>query len=460
MISQSELTVSSHIPAASTGSYPARPGNQVRPLIDGIPTFDRISEAIKSACHSVWLTVAFFAPDFRFSHGRSLFDVLDDAVESGLDARVIFWRPNPESSGFGSTFAGSPADREMLHLRGSRVHIRWDRAGTTYCQHQKCWIIDAGYPTEVAFLGGINLSALAMESPGHHDGGKRHDVYLEIAGPSASDVCHNFVQRWNEASERHAFDGAWCSPPSDVLCFPATLSAPRGSSVVQIQRMVAPGRYTDGYAAPGANRYRICNGERSILTQYIDAIEAAQRTIYIENQALPDHAIALPLKAAVERGIEVVLVVPIESCSDNPSDAQVDWLATLSRYRNMTFATLSVPTKARGHSDIFVHSKLMLVDDEWATIGSCNLHQWSLGGHTELNAAVWDKETVRALRCQLLLEHLAEHVDHLGDREALRRFRTIAIENRERRYRNDIRQQGLATALPSVGPAAVAPAGI
>ena len=48
-----------------------------------------------------------------------------------------------------------------------------------------------------------------MGSPGHPAEGDRHDAYVEIAGPSATDVHHNFVQRWNEASERAADDGTW-----------------------------------------------------------------------------------------------------------------------------------------------------------------------------------------------------------------------------------------------------------
>lgn len=102
-----------HIPFPSSGSYPVRAGNAVRPLVDGVPAFHRINEAIEEARHRVWLTVAFFADDFRMP-GGSLFDVLDRAVARGLDVRVIFWRPNPESSRLGRTFAGSQADRDML----------------------------------------------------------------------------------------------------------------------------------------------------------------------------------------------------------------------------------------------------------------------------------------------------------------------------------------------------------
>jgi phosphatidylserine/phosphatidylglycerophosphate/cardiolipin synthase-like enzyme len=76
-----------HIPFVDTGSYPPRGGNLLRPLVDGTPVFRRIAEAVEQARHSVWLTVAFYAHDFEMPEGRgSLFDLLDRAVERGLDA--------------------------------------------------------------------------------------------------------------------------------------------------------------------------------------------------------------------------------------------------------------------------------------------------------------------------------------------------------------------------------------
>jgi len=53
------------IPHPTTGSYPPRAGNAIRPLIDGVPAFRRIGKAIDQARHSVWLTIAFYAPDFQ-----------------------------------------------------------------------------------------------------------------------------------------------------------------------------------------------------------------------------------------------------------------------------------------------------------------------------------------------------------------------------------------------------------
>jgi cardiolipin synthase A/B len=241
------------IPHPIIGSYPVRTGNAVRPLVDGAPAFRRIGEVIDRARHSVWLTVAFYTPDFRMPDGRgSLFDVLDRAVARGLDVRVIFWRPNPESpwGSKGSTFEGTSADHNLLQTRGSTFRARWDRAHGHYLHHQKSWLIDAGQPSEVAFVGGINLTARATGAPGHAEG-HRHDAYVEVIGPAATDVHHNFVQRWNEATERTLDDGKRGHDAGDQLVFPTRLSDPRGKSVVQIQRNVHAGRYADGRASPG-----------------------------------------------------------------------------------------------------------------------------------------------------------------------------------------------------------------
>jgi cardiolipin synthase A/B len=444
-----------HIPFLSTGSYPSRTGNRVRALVDGEPAFRRIVAAVDAAQHSVWLTVTFFAADFQMPDGRgSLFDVLDGAVERGLDVRVIFWRPNPESSGYGRTFPGSPADRQMLEARGSRFRIRWDRARGGFCQHQKSWIIDAGKPSETAFVGGVNMTAGNDGIPGHRSGGLRHDIYVELTGPSASDVHHNFAQRWNEASERTAQDGLWGHTRDDTLAFPTRLSVAAGTSLVQIQRTVHAGRYSDGRPSPDARPYDIAAGEQTIFQQYRQAIEAARRTIYIENQAIPVLPIAVALETALKRGVEVVLLVPadpedsVREARRKPErQAQFEQIAALGRYENFTFAGIASPAPQGGRRTIYVHSKAMLVDDAWATIGSGNLHANSLFGSTEMNVSFWDPIVVRALRCELLAEHLDHDTADLDDRAALRLYRQIAHTNRGKREAGDHDWQGLAFAL-------------
>lgn len=444
-----------YIPSVTSCSYPPREGNAVRPLVDALPAFRRICEAVEAARHSVWLTVTFFALDFEMPDGGgSVFDVLDRAVERGLNVRVIFWRPNPESIGYGRTFAGTPEERDMLRARGSRFRIRWDRAPGPYCQHQKSWLIDAGHASETAFVGGINLTFRAMGSPGHLAEGERHNVYVEVTGPSATDVHHNFVQRWNEASERAAGDGTWGHDGSDELSFPARLSDRRGNSLVQIQRMVHAGRYSDAHPSPEGLAFDIAGGERSILAQYHQAIGAARRSIYIENQAIPIPEVAISLEQALGRGVEVVVLVPadpeesVHAARKNPQrKALFDGLAALGRHENFALVGIAGPNALGSRSSIYVHAKIMLIDDAWATIGSCNLHQNSLTGHSEMNAAIWDPEVTRGLRCELLAEHLGQDTAGLDDRAALRLYREIARENRHRRDANDSGWQGLAFSL-------------
>ena len=96
---------------------------------------------------------------------------------------------------------------------------------------------------------------------------------------------------------------------------------------------------------------------------------------------------------------------------------------------------------------IHVHSKLMLIDDEWAMVGSCNLHRFSLFGNGEMNAAFSDPHTVRTFRCELLQEHLDQDTSGMDDRSALRLFREIARQNRRKLEAGDHAWQGLAFEL-------------
>jgi phosphatidylserine/phosphatidylglycerophosphate/cardiolipin synthase-like enzyme len=423
----------SYIPQTTSGQYPARPGNAVRTWIDGPQIARRLGEAIAEARHSVWLTVAFYSDDFLFPDGLGpLFDVLDGAVARGLDVRLLVWRQNPETRPSHRIFGGSPEERALLADRGARFKIRWDRAAGAFCQHQKSWVFDAGRPSEIAFVGGMNLTGVALTL---------HDVYLEIAGPAATDVRHNFVERWNEASERHAPDGNWACDASDELPYADRPSPARGTSVVQIQRMMDPSRYAAGRV------------ERSIVEQYERAIDAARRTVFLENQAIPMPQVARPLLRAVQRGVDVVLLVPaipedyvFEARHDPGQAARFEGIEALGRYPNFTLAGIAEVKDGRRRA-AYVHAKMMLVDDAWTTAGSCNLHPFSLAGHSEMNASVWDAAVTRDLRCRLFARHLGVDTSAMDDRTALRLFQDIAAGNRRRMARRDGDWQGLAFAL-------------
>jgi phosphatidylserine/phosphatidylglycerophosphate/cardiolipin synthase-like enzyme len=409
----------------------------VRAFIDGPQIMQRIGEAIAQARHSIWLTVAFYSDDFLLpgEQGRGqepLFDVLDRAVARGIDVRLLIWRPNPETAPSPRMFGGSPEHRALLAKRGSRLKIRWDRAATVFCQHQKSWVIDAGQPSETSFVGGLNLTSVAM---------RLHDVYVEVTGPSATDVRHNFVERWNEASDRHASDGNWFCDASDELPYADRPRPACGPSTVQIQRML------------DARRYPPARVERSILEQYQRAIDAARRTIYLQNQAIPMPEVARYLLAAVERGVEVVMLVPavpegyVFDARHDPAEASRFWgIEALAPHANFTLAGLAALHDGKRRV-AYVHAKMMVVDDVWVTVGSCNLHPFSLDGHTEMNASIWDADVARTLRTALFDQHLGVGTATLDDRAALQAFRDIARKNRDQLERHAPEWQGRVFAL-------------
>lgn len=447
-----------HIPHVNSGSYPLREGCAIRPLVDGEPAFRRICEAVETARQRVWVTVAFIERDVQMPDGRgSFFDVLDRAMSRSIEVRVLFWRAqeiDPLESA--AHFAGNEEERRWLSERGSRFLARWDSLPGRDCQHQKSWLIDAGLEGEVAFVGGINLDSASIAAPGHRPRaeGDIHDVYLELRGPAATDVHHNFVQRWNEASERARADGCWPARTSGgALPFPESSSPTAGEALVQITRTVQADRYTDGIAAPGADSFPISSGEFSVFDQYIAAIDHARRSIYIEDQAIGSPKIVGHLKAALGRGVEVAFLVPGNAHPEYRAARKVpatkpffDLVASLAESDRFVLAGLASNAGARRYYDVYVHAKIMLVDDVWATIGSTNVADRSFQCDTELNASFWHASTTRALRCALFQEHIGMDTSELDDVGALRLFRERAQKNQQRRARGEP-LEGLAFAI-------------
>ena len=396
----------------------------------------RIGEAIEEARHSVWLTVAFYSDDFLFPDGRGpLFDVLDRAVARGLDVRLLIWRPNPETRPSPRMFGGSAEQRALLASRGSRFKIRWDRAATVFCQHQKSWVIDAGRPSETAFVGGLNLTVVAMQ---------RHDVYGEITGPSATDVHHNFAERWNEASEREAPDGNWACDGTDSA--PASRTAIRDRPArascrssacwipIAIPRIASSGRSWNSISG------------RSML-------RAARSTSRIRPFPIPQ--VARRLLGALERGVDVVVLVPpipehyvYEARLDPQEQALFSGIEALGRHENFMLAGIAERHDRRpscrlcpcqddagrrcvGHDRLVQPARLFAgrpLGDERLDLGCRGRARLALHACSR-SISVWIPA-------------------HMDDRAALRLFQDIARANRVKMERREPDWQGLAFALP------------
>jgi phosphatidylserine/phosphatidylglycerophosphate/cardiolipin synthase-like enzyme len=84
------------------------------------------------------------------------------------------------------------------------------------------------------------------------------------------------------------------------------------------------------------------------------------------------------LRQALLRGVEVVAVIPAEG--KIPEE-----LARLAVFDNFTLAGIAGLGEDNKRHLVWIHAKLMLVGGAWGTIGSCNLHRYSLFGNCEMN---------------------------------------------------------------------------
>jgi phosphatidylserine/phosphatidylglycerophosphate/cardiolipin synthase-like enzyme len=162
---------------------------------------------------------------------------------------------------------------------------------------------------------------------------------------------------------------------------------------------------------------------------YLDAIASARRSIYLESQYLASRELARALAARLREpdGPEIVLILP-ESAEGWLEQEAMDGARVLllrllwDADTNRRFGAFYPVTE--GGEPIYVHAKIMIIDDVLLRVGSSNLNNRSLGFDTECDLALEAagnspdderlRETIRRIRTDLLREHLDVDTDELS----------------------------------------------
>ncbi len=421
------------VPEPSSAVFAAQEGNIVEPLVDGGVAFDRIATAVENAGTSVAVCVAFLEISAVFPNGRgTFFDLLDQAAARGVQVKVLMWDPQGPAVEAEDTLCADEKTAQLLASRDTQWQMRWDSAGQ-FCQHQKVWLVDAGTPQEVAFVGGINIGQGSMAGPQHLEQsfgqrneqyGNVHDVHCLLKGPAATDVHDNFVMRWNAASEQNQPFGQWPPTGTDGLLPPTQRSAVAGPTRAQVTRSVLPGLYPS-----------LPNGENSVRQQYLEALNETKDYLYIENQILLSRACLEVIHGVLERGVPVFALAPgvpmkeLAAARAHPGIAAgFEALAVCGQYPNFCLAAPAT-LRSWGYEDIYVHSKTAIIDDQWATIGSTNLIFTSFQGDTEMNVSFWDAALVRDYRVRLVDEQGGFSSVGLTGRKAIEDLASVARAN-------------------------------
>jgi phosphatidylserine/phosphatidylglycerophosphate/cardiolipin synthase-like enzyme len=440
----------------------------VEALIHGATYFGRLLDAVRSLGPGDRL----YFTDWRGDPDQLLSEdpdsevgaVLAAAARRGVIVKGLLWRSHLDMLGFSAKENRQLG--EQLNSAGAEVLLD-QRVRLGGSHHQKLVVIRhaAGSERDVAFAGGIDLCHSRRDDADHHGDrqhqsmapvyGERppwHDAQLAVQGPAVGDLEFCFRERWADRSPlsrdplgilhdlmRHTDRKASILPP-----VPAD-PGPRGTHAVQVLRTYA--RRPGGYPfAP--------DGERSVARGFRKAIQRARRLIYIEDQFVWSTEVANVFVGALTASPSLHLIVLLPRYFDQASTLtlrpnQVGREQAVSVLKDSAGDRVAIyDIENLAGVPVYVHAKISVIDDVWASVGSDNFNRRSWSHDSEIACAVLDEERdlrqpidpaglgdgarkfARDLRLQLWREHLGrEDGDDRGmldPSEAVATFRQTA----------------------------------
>ena len=335
------------------------PGNAVELLRSGAEYFPALVAAIRGATREVWLETYIFAAD---AAGDAVAAALTEAAARGVTVRVLV-------DGWGARHCLTEAMRRRLELGGVRLLIYrpevapWQfRSHRLRRLHRKVAHVDGS----VAFVGGINVID-DMNTPGHKP--PRVDFAVRVRGPVVASVVQTMARVW-----------ALCElvqlARSDVPLFPDT------------QLVHRAGTQTAKLAIRDNLRHR-----RDIERAYLAAVRTARREIVIAcAYFFPGIRFRRALIGAAARGVQVTLLL----------QARVEYRLLHYASRALYGQLLAGGVAIEEYHRSFLHAKVAVIDERWATVGSSNIDPYSLLMSREANLFVRDQAFARQLRVELL----------------------------------------------------------
>lgn len=441
-------------------------GNDVQVLVHGAEYFGELLRCLAKvqAGDLVLFTDWRGDPDESLDESTSVSHALCAAAERGAIVRGLVWRSHVDKLSF-SEQENRHLGEEIDAAGGQCLLDQRVRPGGSH--HQKFVVLrHPGRPElDVAFVGGIDLCHSRNDDAEHGGDPQRqpmaavygdrppwHDVQLAIRGPAVGDVETVFRERWgdrapltrnliNRVSESVRHEPRTAKPLPEQQPDPA----PRGTAHVQLLRTY--GNRHPGYPfAP--------HGERSVALGYHKVLARARSLVYLEDQYLWSAEIVRCFATALRRSPDLHLIAVIPHHPDQ--DGALSMPPNLvGRQQALDELYSAAPDRVgiygienRAGTPVYVHAKVCVVDDAWASVGSDNINRRSWTHDSELSCAVLDetrdertptgldgdglgaRRFARELRLGLAREHLeqADDSELLDPGSAFRAFASRAQE--------------------------------
>ncbi|MET9436419.1 phospholipase D-like domain-containing protein [Streptomyces sp. NPDC006551] len=420
-------------------------GNEARPVVHGAAYFAELLAGIRAMRAGDLLLFTDWRgdPDERLDgDGTEIGTVLGRAAERGVIVKGLLWRSHLDRFRF-SEEENRHLGEEIEEAGGECLLDMRVRPGGSH--HQKMVVLrHPGRPErDIAYIGGIDLCHGRNDDADHRGDpqtlpfaaayGPRppwHDIQLALRGPVVGDIEAVFRERWEDPSPLsrspvtrlrelvHREDTHADSLP------PQTADpGPCGTHTVQVLRTY-PNRLLAGYPfAP--------DGERSIARAYLKALRRARTLIYLEDQYLWSPRVVACFAEALRRHPRLRLIGVIPSVPEQDGRltlpmnliGRITALDELRRAGGDRVAVYGLENHAG--TPVYVHAKVCVIDDVWASIGSDNVNLRSWTHDSELSCAVLDGSTdprrpsdpgglgdgARGFARELRLELMREHLD-------------------------------------------------
>ena len=338
----------------SQSGIPISHNNKVTLLKSGREKFEDMFDAIRSAKHHIHLEYFNFRND---SIANALFDLLAVKAKEGVQVRAMF-------DSFGNWSNNRPLKEKHLEkIRKQGIEIvKFDPFTFPYINHaahrdhRKIVVIDG----KVAYTGGMNIADYYIN--GLPKIGTWRDMHMRIKGNAVNDLQKIFLGIWNKETKQNI------GGPEYFHITPDKIDTTHVTIAI-VDR------------TPKMN-------SRLLSQTYAMSIYSAQKNVRIVNPYfVPTSSIYKAIKKTIDRGVHVEIMLSSESDIPFTPDAALYKVHKLMKRGATVYL----------YNGGFHHSKIMMVDSIFCTVGTANLNSRSLRYDYETNAFIFNKEITKEL---------------------------------------------------------------
>ncbi|RIL77605.1 cardiolipin synthase [Staphylococcus cohnii] len=330
--------------------------NNVDIYTDGHALFDQMKEDLRNAKSYIHLEYYVLKLD---KLGSEIVDILQQKAEEGLEVKILYDAVGSKTvhkSKFKKFQEAGGQVEAFFQAKIPLVNFRLNNRN-----HRKILVIDG----MTGYVGGFNIGDeyLGLDE----NFGYWRDTHLRVKGDGVDALQLSFIHDWNSQSHREQLE-------FNDKYFPD--NAKQGGDVpMQI-----------ALSAPSDNWHQIEFG-------YMKMIMNAKESIYMHSPYfIPDKGYINALRIAAKAGVDVRLIIP-----NKPDHIFVYW-ATITSVAQLIRDGVKVYTYENG----FIHSKMMIIDDEVASVGSSNMDIRSFELNFEINAFMYDENIVKELKAAFI----------------------------------------------------------